>query len=125
MKQATFLQSILKKYGDATGQRVNINKSSITFGSLVDSNLQARIKGITGIMNEGGAGTYLDLPECFSGLKVQMLDFIQQRLKTRLSGWFACTLSLGGKEILLKAVAMALPVYAMSCFKLPKTTKID
>lgn len=50
-------------------------------------------------------------------LKRELLAFIYDRLKGRLSGWFLRLLSLGGKEILIKAVAMAMPVYAMSCFK--------
>lgn len=117
VEQAQTLQSILKTYGDETGQRVNISKSSISFGANVDLLVQEMIKEIIGIQNEGGTGSYLGLPKCFSGSKVQMLDFIYDRLKSRLSGWFARTLSLGGKEVLLKAIALALPVYAMSCFK--------
>lgn len=54
--------------------------------------------------------------------KYNCFDYIIDRLKARLSGWFARTLSLRGEEVLFKAVAMAMPVYAMSCFKIPKTT---
>lgn len=46
--------------------------------------------------------------------------FISERLQKRLQGWYAKTLSLGGKEVLLKLAAMALHVYVMSCLRLSK-----
>ncbi|KAM0984898.1 hypothetical protein COP2_012518 [Malus domestica] len=36
-----------------------------------------------------------------------------------MAGWVEQFLSQAGKEILIKVVAMVLPNYAMSCFKLP------
>lgn len=62
------------------------DKSSITFGSKVPENVHGPIKVLTAIQNERGAGTYLGLPEYFSGSKTKMLDFIFDRLKSKLSG---------------------------------------
>ncbi|XP_048621839.1 uncharacterized protein LOC106398406 [Brassica napus] len=119
-EQATELVKILKIYERATGQKLNLENSAITFGSKVTETVKASIQTITEIAKEGGTGSYLGLPECFSGSKTEMLAYIYDRLKSRLSGWFVKQLSLGGKEVLIKAVAMAMPVYAMSCFKLTK-----
>lgn len=122
LDQASTIQDILTTYGDLTGHTINLDKSSITFGSKVDEHVKASIQAKLGIFFEGGVGSYLGLPECFSGSKIDLLAFIQEKLKARFSGWFAKSLSHAGKEVPLKAIAMALPVYAMSCFKLPKST---
>lgn len=62
----------------------------------------------------------MGLPECFSCSKQKLLMFIGEKLDKRLNGWHTKMLSLGGNEALQKSIAMVLPVYAMSFFKLTK-----
>lgn len=70
---------------------------------------------------EGGAGIYLGLPESFGGSKVSILNFLKERLEQKVGEWQNNFLSPGRKEVLLKAVALVLPTYTMSCFLIPKT----
>lgn len=120
VEEAKALTDCLKSYGDASGQEINKSKSSIIFGKKVPLGVQDQIKATLDIVNLGGEGSYLGLPECLSGSKRKLLGFIREKLQGRLNGWFAKALSQGGKEILLKSIGLAIPVFAMSCFKLPK-----
>lgn len=69
LKECKNLLQCLELYGKASGQVVNFQKSSITFGADIDPVMKRLIAEILEIENEGGAGTYLGLPECFSGSK--------------------------------------------------------
>ncbi|XP_071924161.1 uncharacterized mitochondrial protein AtMg00310-like [Coffea arabica] len=63
---------------------------------------------------------YLGLPLVIGRSKRQTFDFIKQKTIDRLKGWKEKLLSQAGKEVLLKSVIMALPIYVMSCCMLPK-----
>ena len=65
-------------------------------------------------------GFYLGLPEQICVSKRHVFAFILERLMDRLNSWSAKLLSKGGKEVLIKSVAHALPSYVMSCFLLPQ-----
>ena len=46
--------------------------------------------------------------------------YLKDRVWGKVKGWLEKILSYAGKEVLIKSVAQAIPVYSMSCFKLPR-----
>lgn len=50
--------------------------------------------------------------------KEQIFGYIKDSIRNRMNSWKNKLLSQGGKEVLLKAVSMAMPSYTMSRFKL-------
>ncbi|XP_019095594.1 PREDICTED: uncharacterized protein LOC109130474 [Camelina sativa] len=108
------MATIFQKYEEISGQKVNYDKSLIIFGLKIQR-LQRHLK----IYNVGGGGKYLGLPEQFGRKNVEMFQYIVDRVKERTEGWSFKYLSPARKEILIKSVALALPVYSMNCFLLP------
>jgi hypothetical protein len=51
--------------------------------------------------------------------KVQTFDAIKSQVLHKLDGWKEKLLSQAGKEVLIKVVAQAIPLYYMSVFLLP------
>ncbi|XP_058218798.1 uncharacterized mitochondrial protein AtMg00310-like [Rhododendron vialii] len=64
-------------------------------------------------------GKYLGLPAEVGKSKTALFSYIKDRVLQKLARWKKKILNQVGKEVLLKSVALALMVYAMSCFKLP------
>ena len=62
---------------------------------------------------------YLDLPAVVERKRKASLNYIKERVWSKLQGWKEKLLSQAGREILLKVVVQAIPTFAMSCFKLP------
>jgi hypothetical protein len=53
--------------------------------------------------------------------KSKEFEYLKERIWQRIQGWKERLLSKAGKEIMIKAVAQAIPTYAMSCFDLTKS----
>jgi len=64
---------------------------------------------------------YLGLPTILGRSKKVVLASIKERVWKKLWGYKERLLSNPGKEVILKAVAQAIPIYAMSVFKFPES----
>ena len=68
---------------------------------------------------------YLGLPVPEGRMHKGQFETLQASLSKRLIDWSEQYLSSGNKEILMKAVAQAIPTYVMSVFKLPASVRDD
>lgn len=119
-KAADKLKKIFGMYEKVSGQAINYKKSSITFGKKVSSDTQSKMRNILQIHNVGGIGKYLGLPKQTSNRKADMFAYITDKVKAVTQGWKQRYLSHGGKEVLLKSIALAMPIFSMNIFRLPK-----
>ena len=110
------LKQILQKYEDASGQKINTDKSFIFFSPNTSQNTKEAIFSILGPMIDLRRTKYLGLPSLIGRSKKQVFSSLKERVGQKLAGWKGKLLSMGGKEILIKAVAQAIPTYTMSCF---------
>ncbi|XP_050207437.1 uncharacterized protein LOC126656857 [Mercurialis annua] len=116
---ATSILSILNRYALASGQQINYDKSSVFFGSNVSAQLSASILNTLHMTIMDTTKPYLGMPIIISSSKTASFAYLLSKIKSKLIGWQHQLLSLKGKEILLKAVVYAIPIYSMMCLKLP------
>ncbi|XP_030923509.1 uncharacterized protein LOC115950456 [Quercus lobata] len=119
------LVNILQLYEDASGQKINADKSSIFFSSNTSDERRREVLNLLGPMQDTHHKKYLGLPSIIGKSKVEIFAEIKERVEKKLSGWKEKMLSIGGREILIKAVAQAIPTYAMSCFQIPKSLCVE
>jgi ribonuclease HI len=117
---ARSLQYILNLYEQASGQVINKDKTSIMFSPNTTQQIQQQVLSELGITQLTNNEKYLGLPVYIGKSKKKMFEYIKQKVWGRIQGWQEKLLSKAGKEIMIKAVAQAIPTYAMSCFDLTK-----
>jgi hypothetical protein len=117
---ANEVKTVLEKYCQASGQRINMDKSSIFFSKGCSGDLKESIKGILEVQRETLNEKYLGMPSDVGRSKSGAFKYLKDRVWKKVLGWMEQLLSVGGKDILIKSVAQAVPTFSMSCFKLPR-----
>ena len=120
-ESAQEINRILNLYEAASGQVINKDKSSILFSANTRQGLKEKMKSILQVTSQGLFPRYLGVPSYVGKAKARTFEYVKERVWKKIQGWKEKLLSKGGKEILIKAVAQAIPVYSMACFDLTKT----
>jgi hypothetical protein len=78
------------------------------------------ITEVLDVRNETLNEKYLGMPSNVGRSRSGAFKYIKDRIWSKIQGWLEKLLSAGGKDVLIKSVAQALPIFSMACFLLPQ-----
>lgn len=114
------LRRILHIYERASGQMINRDKSAVLFSPNTSQSVKEEVRRVLNIGQEAKNERYLGLPVSIGKSRKKAFEYIKKKVWVRIQEWQEKLLSKAGNKILVKAVAQAIPTYAMSCFELTK-----
>jgi hypothetical protein len=106
----------LELYEQASGQRLNKEKTAIYFSRNTSEETRRLILNISGIPASQRYDKYLGLSAMVGKSRMREFQTIKARVRKKIGDWKVKFLSQAGKEILIKAVVQAIPAYSMSIF---------
>lgn len=112
---------IFYSYEQLAGQKLNIGKSEFSLSPNMDEAMSTTLFPDFLKMPKVSQHTkYLGFPLLISQNKGDVFRSLEDKMKEKIIDWKNVTLSWNGKEALVKACLQAMPIYAMSSFKIPK-----
>ena len=73
-----------------------------------------------GIQAASNIDMYLGILSFWGKTRYNALEYVKNGVVEKLKGLKQQALSFGKKDVLIKAVAYAMPIYTMACIKFPK-----
>lgn len=119
LQECSKIADIISIYEGASGQKVNLSKTEVVFSKCVSRIRREEIVATLGVREVARHEKYLGLSTIIGRSKKATFACLKERVWKKLQGWKEKLLSRPGKEILIKAVAQAIPTYMMSMFHIP------
>ncbi len=82
--------------------------------------MKSEVHTASNIALEALGEKYLGLPTALGRSSDAQFEYIMTRIKKFVNGWAPKLLSFPGREVLIKSICQAIPLYSMSCFRLSK-----
>ncbi|PNX85610.1 ribonuclease H, partial [Trifolium pratense] len=120
IEQAHCVMHCLDQFCQASGQKINNEKTQVYFSKNVDQHTKDDILQHTGFTHVNSLGKYLGA-NIAPGRTRGKFQHIIGKLQNKLSGWKHQCLSLAGRLTLTKSVLSSIPYYHMQYAKIPKT----
>jgi hypothetical protein len=114
------LQEILHLYEECSRQMINKDKSAIMFNPNTGDADKEKVIQALNIQRQTMSDKYLGMPVHVGQCRTKVFEYLKGRIWNRIQGWKEKTLSWAGKEVLMKAVAQAIPTFVMGCFDITK-----
>lgn len=119
LEEWTRIKTIIHKYERVFGQMANEKKSHLFFSTNTSAPIKASAHQAIGGCISGNYDRYLELPPRKGRSKYNSFCWIKEKLWHKFNSWKTKMLSQARKEVLIKAVLQAIPVYIMSVYWLP------
>ncbi|KAM6569155.1 hypothetical protein CsatB_017140 [Cannabis sativa] len=101
MDEAHRVLELLHKFEEASGQKVNLNKSSVFFSSNTLDSVRSGILSTLHMHAADENSFYLGLPSMVGRNKNAAFGFLKENVRKRIQNWDSKLLSIAGKEVLL------------------------
>ncbi|KAL0370615.1 UNVERIFIED_CONTAM: hypothetical protein Sangu_0379600 [Sesamum angustifolium] len=110
------IRDVLRVYGKASGQMINLDKSLVVFSRNTPLNMRETLANILEVQVETQPTKYLGLPYLIGRNKREIFSSIRERVWQRVGGWKEKILSQGGLESAQESGALDLLDPSNSCW---------
>ena len=111
MDSCEAISEVLDEFCAESGQKVSMEKSRIYFSPSVQPEIKSGICSRLGIQATTNIGNYLGFPINHRGVPRNKMNFIVEKVMSKLAGWKARFLSFAGRAVLVKSVMSTIPNY--------------
>ncbi|CAL2229189.1 unnamed protein product [Prunus armeniaca] len=102
-KAANNISNLLENFSTASGQKINLHKSTVFFSANVHNRAIITLSNLLQIQHKTTLGRYLGIHNIVSWKDPDNTKLMIKRIRNKFAGWKAQTLSRAGRLTLIKA----------------------